>query len=260
MPPVPFDIERNLGGRLFCDLSEVFMARFARNRLLVSLAQDDLNELVPHLQEVELKPAMALFEPGQLIEHVYFPLTGIVSLVVVGGDGSGVAVATIGNEGVVGLGGLLARDASFTRQVVDLPGDAARIARPPFLAAVNRSRRLRARLAAHADAFTAQLIQSAACNARHDAEQRLARWLLTVTDRSGRDSLPVTQHALAEMLGVQRPTVTITARIMQTAALIDYRRGVVSITDRAGLLSLACECYRIINSAYDQALKAQEEG
>ena len=232
------------------------MPRYERNRLLGSFAQGDLDQLVAHLQDVALKPAMVLFEPGQPISHIYFPLTGIVSLIVAGGNGSGVQVATIGHEGVVGLGGLLANDVSFTRQVVELGGDGVRLARAPFLAVVNNSRHMRTRLAAHADAFTAQLIQSAACNARHDAEQRLARWLLTVMDRSDQSCLRVTHNALAEMLGVQRPTVTLTARIMQTAKLIDYRRGVMMITDRPGLLSRACECYRIINSVYDQALQA----
>jgi CRP-like cAMP-binding protein len=201
-------------------------------------------------------PATVIFEPGQPITHVYFPVTGIVSLIVVSGDGSGVEVATVGNEGVVGLGGLLANDVSFTRQVVELAGDGVRIARDAFLTAVNQSQHLRWRLATHADAFAAQLMQSAACNARHDVEQRLARWLLTVTDRSGRSSLPITQNALAHILGVQRPTVTLTARMMQIANVIAYRRGTITVIDRSRLLSIACECYRIVNSAYDQAFQA----
>ena len=134
------------------------MPRYERNRLLGSFAQGDLDQLVAHLQDVALKPAMVLFEPGQPISHIYFPLTGIVSLIVAGGNGSGVQVATIGHEGVVGLGGLLANDVSFTRQVVELGGDGVRLARAPFLAVVNNSRHMRTRLAAHADAFTAQLI------------------------------------------------------------------------------------------------------
>ena len=157
-----------------------------QNRLLASFSQTDLQQLAADLEDVELKQSMVIFQPNQLITHIYFPLTGIVSLIVVGRDGSGVEAATIGNEGVVGLGGLLASDMSFTLQVVQMAGQAVRVARTPFLTAVNQSRRLRGQLAAHADAFTANLIQSAACNARHDVEQRLARWLLTATDRSGR--------------------------------------------------------------------------
>ncbi|NJO34045.1 MAG: winged helix-turn-helix domain-containing protein [Rhodospirillales bacterium] len=115
---------------------------------------------------------------------------------------------------------------------------------------------MRRLLAAHADAFTAQLMQSAACSARHDAEQRLARWLLTVSDRSGLSTLPFTQNVIAEMLGVQRPTVTIAARMMQSAGLVDIRRGSFTVLDRSGLMDVACECYEIIRRSYDTALQA----
>lgn len=224
--------------------------------MLALLAGGDLRQLVPDMRETTLEPQAVLFEPAQPITHVYFPLTGIVSLVVVGHDGADVEAATIGNEGVVGLGGLLAGDVSFSRQMVQLEGQAVRIARGPFLAAVNQSLRMRKLLAAHADAFAAQLMQCAACNARHDVEQRLARWLLTVADRSGQTNLPFTHHAVAELLGVQRPTVTLTARMMQTARLIDYHRGTLTLVDRPGLMEVACECYEIIKRVYDSALKA----
>lgn len=209
------------------------------------------------MHEIGLEPKSVLFEPDQPITHVYFPLTGIFSLMVLGAEGADVEAATIGNEGVAGLGGLLSGDVSFSRQVVQLGGQAVRIARAPFLAAANQSRRMRGLLAAHADAFTGQLMQSAACNARHDVEQRLARWLLTMADRSGETSLHFTHHAVAEMLGVQRPTVTLAARMMQSAGLIDSRRGTWTIIDRPGLTDIACECYQIIRRAYDNALKAE---
>lgn len=230
---------------------------FDQNRLLGLLAEGDLRPLVPAMSKLELATSDTLFEPGAPITHVYFPLTGIVSLIVVGEDGEDVEAATIGNEGVVGLGGLFARDVSFSRQVVQMGGTAMRIERDPFLKAVNQSPRMRAMLAAHADAFTAQLMQSAACNARHDVEQRLARWLLTVADRSSLDRLPFTQRSIAEMLGVQRPTVTLAARMMQSSGLIEARRGSLVIKDRAGLAEIACECYGIIRQVYDTALKVE---
>ena len=136
------------------------------------------------------------------------------------------------------------------------PGVRCKSHAQPFLAAVNASQRVRGVLAAHADAFTGQLLQSAACNAKHDVEQRLARWLLTMADRSGQTTLTFTHSAIAEMLGVQRPTVTLTARMLHTAGLVDYRRGTLTIVDREGLAELACECYGIIRRAYDNALKA----
>jgi CRP-like cAMP-binding protein len=224
---------------------------------LALLAEGDLRQLVPDMEPVALAPDSVLFEANARISHVYFPLTGIVALVVTGENGDGVEVATIGNEGVAGLGGLLSGDVSFSRQVVQLGGEAIRIARSPFLAAINKSPRMRAVLAAQADAFASQVMQSAACNARHDAEQRLARWLLTMADRSGQTSLRFTHHALAEALGVQRPTVTLSARMMQSAGLIDYCRGALTIVDRDALKDVACECYDIIRRAYDNALKAQ---
>jgi CRP-like cAMP-binding protein len=230
---------------------------YDKNRLLSLLARGELRQLVSDMEDLTLTTRSILFDAGQPIDHVYFPLTGIVALVVASDDGGDVEVATIGNEGVIGLGGLLAGDVSFSRQVVHLEGHAVRIARPPFLAAANRSPRLRGLLAAHTDAFACQLMQSAACNARHDAEQRLARWILTMADRSGQTTLPFTHHALAGNLGVQRPTVTLAARMMQSAGLIDYRRGELAIVDRAGLTDVACECYGIIRRCYDNALDAE---
>lgn len=230
----------------------------AHNRLLTMLTAGAMRQLVPDMQTFALTPASILFEAGQPIGHVVFPLTGIVSLIVTSEDGSDVEVATIGNEGVVGLGGLLAGDVSFSRQVVQLAGQAVRIARDPFLAVTNQNASMRNVLAAHADAFTSQLLQSAACNTRHDAEQRLARWMLTLADRSGEDTLPFTHHHIAEMLGVRRPTVTLAARIMQSAGLIEYRRGVVTLLDRPGLVEVACECYDVIRHSYDNALKAYD--
>jgi CRP-like cAMP-binding protein len=232
------------------------MQDFRQNRLLALLVDGDLRQLVPAMHELGLERGSVLFDANQPIDQVYFPLTGIVSLLVVGEDGMDVEAATVGNEGVVGLGGLLAGDVSFSRQTVHLAGQAVRIYREPFLAAVHQSRRMRRVLAAHTDAFTSQLMQSSACNARHDAEQRLARWLLTMADRSGQDSLPFTHYAVAEMLGVQRPTVTLAARMLQSAGLIHWKRGTLTILDRSGLAAAACECYSIIRNAYDTALKA----
>jgi len=206
------------------------------------------------MQATELRLSQVLFEPDQPIQHVYFPLSGIISLVVVGGDGADLDVATIGNEGTAGLGGLLAGDVSFTRQMVRVAGQAVRISRAPFLLAVDESRHMRELLAAHADAFTAQLLQSIACATLHSVEQRLARWLLTIADRSGQRGIPFTHKVIAELLGVQRPTVTLAARMMQKSGLIDSRRGLITITGRPGLRRIACECYPIIRETYDTAL------
>jgi CRP-like cAMP-binding protein len=223
------------------------------NRLLASLSGADLEHLKPNLKEVLLDPATTLFEPQDRISHAYFLWDGVVSLMAVGEDGTLTQVATVGSEGVVGLGGILAGEVSFTRQVVQFGGHGVRIARAPFVAAVNTSETMRTRMFAHMDAFTAQGLQSVACNALHSVEERLARWLLTASDRSGQPMLPVTHRAIAEILAVQRSTITLVARMMNTAGLIRHERGSITILDRDGLEELTCECYGIIKRVYDEA-------
>jgi CRP-like cAMP-binding protein len=223
------------------------------NRLLASLSGADLKRLTPNLKEVRLDSGTILFEPNDRITHAYFPWEGVVSLLAVGEDGTLTQVATVGNEGVVGLGGLLAGEISFTRQVVLFAGRGVRIARTPFVAAVNASETMRSLLMAQMDAFIAQSLQSVACNALHSVEQRLARWLLTASDRSGQPTLPVTHRALAEMLAVQRSTITLTARMMNAAELIRLERGSITVLDREGLQELTCDCYGIIRRVYDEA-------
>jgi CRP-like cAMP-binding protein len=223
------------------------------NRLLASLSGADLKRLTPNLKEVELEPDKTLFEPHDRITHAYFPWDGVVCLLAVVEDGTASQVAMIGSEGVVGLGGLLAGEASFTRQVVQFAGHGVRISRAPLIAAVNASETMRNRIMVHMDAFTAQNLQSVACNALHSVEQRLARWLLTAVDRSGQPTLPVTHQALADILAVQRSTITLTARMMDTAGLIHRERGSITVLDRGGLEELTCECYGIIKRVYDEA-------
>lgn len=206
--------------------------------------------------EVSYDRSQILFEAGQPVTHVLFPATGLISMIVTDREGSSVEVAVIGNEGVAGLGGLLSAGASFLRQVIQLPTRGIRIGRNAFLSSVNKSPRLRALLAQYTAAFTLHLMQTSACNACHNADQRLARWILLVADRSGLTSLPFTQDAMAELVGVRRPTVTLAIRGMQAAGLVEHRRGVLAIIDRAGLEQIACECYGIIRSAYDNTFCA----
>jgi CRP-like cAMP-binding protein len=224
-----------------------------QNQLLASLSVADLKRLTPNLKEVPLEPATTLFEPHDRITHAYFPWHGVVALLAVGEDGTLAQVASVGREGVVGLGGMLAGEISFTRQVVQFAGRGVRIARAPFMAAVGDSETMRHRFLAHMDAFTAQNLQSVACNALHTVEERLARWLLTALDRSGHPTLPVTHRALAEMLAVQRSTITLTARMMNKAGLIRHERGSITVLDRDGLEDLTCECYGVIKRVYDEA-------
>jgi CRP-like cAMP-binding protein len=222
------------------------------NQLLAVMAASDLDRLKPNLEEMALVQEQILFQADQAITHVYFPHDGVISLQILGRDGAVVEAATIGNEGMVGLGGLLAGDVSYTRQIVQLPGRASRVARDPFLSAVNASRSLRRFLASHADAFAAQVLQTAACNAQHSTEERMARWLLTAFDRCDTDRINLTHDDLAIAFGVRRPTVTLIVRSLQAAQLLDATRGAIAVIDRQGLEQISCECYEAIRKNYER--------
>jgi CRP-like cAMP-binding protein len=226
------------------------------NRVLASLSSADMKRLAPNLKEIQLEPEQTLFEPNDRITHAYFPWEGAVCLLAIDQDGTSTQVATIGSEGVVGLGGILSGEPSFTRQIVLFEGRGMRIARNPLVAAVSASETLRDTLMIHADAFTARSLQVVACNALHSVEERLARWLLTAMDRSGEPTLPITHRALADMLAVQRTTITLVLRMMSSAGLIRHERGSIAILDRSGLEELTCECYGIIKRVYDEAHSA----
>jgi len=222
------------------------------NLLLAALAASDAARLRSSLEDVSLEQEQILFHVDAPITHVYFPYDAVVSLQVLGLDGAVVEAATIGSEGLVGLGGLLAGDVSFTRQIVQLPGRAGRMARGAFLAAVNKSATLRALLYSHADAFTAQALQTSACNAQHSTEERMARWLLMAFDRCGSDTINLTHDDLAIAFGVRRPTVTLIVRSLQAAEILEATRRTVTVIDRAGLEQISCECYQTIRKNYER--------
>ena len=216
------------------------------------MAASDAARLRPNLEDVTLEQGVVLFQADEPITHVYFPYEGVVSLQVLGADGAVVEAATIGNEGMVGLGGLLANDVSFTRQVVQLPGRGGRIARDAFLGAINKSASLRGLLASHADAFAAQVLQTSACNAQHSTEERMARWLLMAFDRCGTDRITLTHDDLAVAFGVRRPTVTLIVRSLQAAQILDTTRGAIAVVDRSGLEQISCDCYQAIKKNYER--------
>jgi CRP-like cAMP-binding protein len=222
------------------------------NQLLAVMAASDSARLKSHIEELTLIQDQILFQADEPITHVYFPHDGVVSLQVLASDGILVEAGTIGNEGIVGLGGLLAGDVSYTRQIVQLPGRSVRIARDAFLPVVHDSRSLRSLLASHADAFTAHILQTAACNAQHSTEERFARWLLTALDRCATDRFNVTHDDLAIAFGVRRPTVTLIVRSLEAARIIDATRGAIGVVDRQGLEDITCDCYRAIRKNYER--------
>jgi CRP-like cAMP-binding protein len=225
-----------------------------RNRLLASLPAEDYGLIVPHLQQIDLERGRLLYDPGDEIETVYFPQDGVISLMTLMENGAAIESATIGREGALGLMAAVAPRQSLSRAIVQTPAQAAKISAPLLHEAWKRSDAIRQLIDRHNEALFGHAIQSVACNALHAVEARFCRWLLTCHDRISSDTVALTQEFLADMLGVQRTTVTAVARSLQEKGVIRYRRGIVDIIDRGALEALACECYGAINRTYERLL------
>jgi CRP-like cAMP-binding protein len=226
------------------------------NRFLATLPPHDFALLAPHLRTIALERGVMLYDVGEEIEHVYFPHTGMLSLVAVLQNGATVETATIGRAGVVGASAGLGARRTFGRAIVQLPGTAAWISSAQFHAAANESRAIRDLVVRYNDLLLAQVQQSVACNALHALEARLCRWLLQTHDCIEGDAIPLTQEFLGQMLGVRRTTVTLAARLLQSAGLIRYRRGLIHIVDRRALEDIACECHAAIRHNVDKIFPA----
>src|SRR5689334_3126426 len=200
-----------------------------RNRLLASLAPADVKRLRPHLHRVALILRHILAPAGKVIEHVYFPESGIVSLVARLDDGAMIEIGLIGKEGLAGAPVLLGADTSPAEMMVQVAGSAWRIETGVLRAAVGRSAALSDRLLRYIQALYTQVSQTAACNGRHPVQGRLARWLLMAHDRMEGDEVPLSQEFLSVMLGVRRSGVTVAAGALKKAGLIDHRQGCITI-------------------------------
>jgi CRP-like cAMP-binding protein len=225
-----------------------------RNQLLAALPYDIRWSLRPHLKLVPLTRGRVLCEASEPLMRVYFVEAGAISLATIFEDGSSAEMATVGREGIVGIGALLGGEQAFGRHVVSLPGFALAIEASRFRSALRENTRLRAVCEAYVQTFLANLLRNVACNASHRVEQRFARWLLMCGDQAEDDSFELTQEYLAEMLGVRRSTVTVAAQTLQCADLIRYHRGAIRVLDRPGLEAVACECYRIVRDGYKRSL------
>ena len=225
-----------------------------QNRLLQTLPSDDAALIGPHLTQVELERGRLLYDPGDQIDHLYFPHDGVISLMTLMESGAAIESSTIGPEGALGLMAAVSPRQSLSRAIVQTPLRAARISAERMHDAWAKSPRIRDLIDRHTEAVYSHAIQSVACNALHSVEARFCRWLLTCHDRISSDTVALTQEFLADMLGVQRTTVTAVARSLQDKGVIRYRRGVVDIVDRAGLQALTCECYGVIRRNYERLL------
>jgi CRP-like cAMP-binding protein len=227
------------------------------NLLLAALPASDYSLLAPHLTDVTLPQGSLLQDRGERLRYVYFPRSGMISLLVVMQNGEEIETGTVGREGAIGVMSACGVPRASMRAAVQVPGVMARIGVAPFQKATRESRTLSEILGRYADALLAQTQQAVACNAVHTVEPRLCRWLLQVRDRVDANTLPLTQEALAQMLGVRRTTVTLAARGLQDAGLIRYRRGQIEILSVKALQETACECYATIQGQYTHALPKQ---
>jgi CRP-like cAMP-binding protein len=218
--------------------------------LLAALPRDVLTGLLPKLAPVALTMRQPIYNPDAPIEAVYFPESGMFSLVAVLEDGTHAEVGLIGREGMLGISLLSGIDTPFIESMVQMPGTALRMAARDFLHEMEANPPFRALIFRYNEALQAQIMQTAACNGRHGLEQRFARWLLMARDRADADALPLTQEFMAMMLGVRRPSITVTAGILQRAGLIRYSGGRVTILDRASLEAASCECYGAVKQRF----------
>jgi CRP-like cAMP-binding protein len=235
---------------------KVLGADHRTNWLLASLEAEDFAALEPHLERVELSRGQVLYEPGDPLRYAYFPHHAVVSLVNMMEDGGSVEVALFGRGGV--LGRLLATGEAFGRYIVQITGTASRIAAERLDEVRIARPKLRRLLQGYDEFLMAQTFQILSCNAVHPVEARCCRWILMAQDRADQEVLPLTHEFLAEMLGVQRSTVSVVTRTLQTAGLIRQSRGGITVTDRAGLEETTCECYGKIRRLYQRLLPGSD--
>jgi CRP-like cAMP-binding protein len=225
----------------------------ASNALLGRLAADELEHLSRKLDRVTLRHEV-LYGTDADVHRAYFPVHGLISVVAELESGRALEVATIGPEGMVGLGLVLGTSRGGPRVISRIPGEAFAISAEDLSEEMERDAGFHSLLARYSLAFTSGLTQGVACNGAHRARHRLARWLLVCQDAARQDDFPITQETLAAMLGVQRPTVSLVAEDLQRMRAISYRRGQMRVLDR-GLLELnACECYTAVRAEYARLL------
>ena len=225
-----------------------------KNRLLAKLPPDEFRRLRPMFQTVDLKLKQSIYEPGMRIEHVYFPESGLISVVNLLEDGSCIESATIGNEGAAGWTVALDVHHVPNRYFVQVEGRAFRMYADVLRQETTGETPLRRLLQFYNAAFMTQVMQAVACNGRHSVQQRCCRWLLMCHDRAESDEYTLTHEFLSQMLGVRRSSVTDVLKPLQQRGLLSYGRGYMKIVDRKGLEETSCECYGIICREFDRLL------
>lgn len=221
-----------------------------KNRILAGLPKSEMKRLAPHLVPVTLNVYDTLMEAGQKVNDAYFMEEGMCSIVVTMKDGSSVEVGIIGKDGIVGASAALGADHAPNRAFIQIAGSGFRVSIKTLREQAERSSELHSCMQKSIQGLLALTAQTAGCNRVHELPERLARWILTAHDRVESDRIPLTHEFLGMMLGTGRATVTLAAGTLQKAGLISYSRGHVTIKDRKGLESAACECYQAVRDEY----------
>lgn len=225
-----------------------------QNRLLAALPAAMIARLTPDLELVQMRLGETLYEPGDELQHVYFPTSAIVSLLYIMESGSCAEVASIGNEGMLGISLAMGGNATPTTAVVQTAGYAYRLKARALHNEVEKSSLILTLLLRYTQVLLTQIAQTSACNRHHSIEQQLCRWLLMTLDRLPSNDLVLTQELVATTLGVRRESITEAAGNLQRAGLIRYRRGHIAVTNRSGLEAHACECYSVVQQELGSAL------
>jgi CRP-like cAMP-binding protein len=224
------------------------------NALLAALPAAHRARWEPHLEPVELPLGKVLSESGWRMNHVYFPTTAIVSLLYVMKNGASTEIAVVGHEGLVGISLFMGGESTTSRAVVQSAGQGLRLGSTFLMQEFNEGGPVPHLLLRYTQALITQMAQTAVCNRHHSLDQQLCRWLLLSLDRLHSNELVMTQELIANMLGVRREGVTEAAGKLQEAGLVRYRRGHITVLDRAGLEQRSCECYRVVKAEYERLL------
>jgi CRP-like cAMP-binding protein len=225
-----------------------------QNCLLAALPEEVHERLYPHLEDVSLLLGQVIYESGERLDHIYFPTTSIVSLLYTMEDGTSAEIGVVGNDGVVGIALFMGGETTPNRAVVQSAGYSLRMKPNVLKEEFRRGGPLQLVLLRYTQALITQMSQTAVCNRLHSVDQQLCRWLLLSHDRLDSNELTMTQELIANMLGVRREGVTVAAGHLQAAGLIQYHRGKITISDRAGLEARACECYQVVRNECERLL------
>jgi len=222
------------------------------NHLLAALPPAARERIYPQLQLVEMPLGTVLYEPGDLLRHVYFPIDCIVSLLYVMESGASAEISVVGNEGLIGIALFMGGDTTPSRAIVQSAGHAYRLDGERLKLEFQRNGGMQVLLLRYTQALITQMSQTAVCNRHHTVDQQLCRWLLLSLDRLASNQLNMTQELIANMLGVRREGVTDAAGKLQTLGVIRYQRGHITVLDRPKLEELSCECYEVVKRETDR--------